>query len=205
VEVSGRKGLGVKADDLIDKLIASALGEVSSRNAERPAAEQEAAARAIAIGALRYFMLKFTRNTVIAFDFQEALSFTGETGPYVQYGAVRAGKILQKAGELPDFAAVLTAEVCARLLAEEGLWQYLLAVTRTDQAIAAALAAGEPAHMARYAFQLAQQFANFYHDYPVIQEADAEKRAFLLWLTAQFRAQLERTLQILGIDVPAFM
>jgi len=59
--------------------------------------------------------------------------------------------------------------------------------------------------MARYAFQLAQQFANFYHDYPVIQEADAEKRAFLLWLTAQFRAQLERTLQILGIDVPAFM
>ena len=161
--------------------------------------------RAIAIGALRYSMLKFTRNTVIAFDFQEALSFTGETGPYVQYGAVRAGKILQKAGELPDFPAVLTAEVCARLLAEEGLWQYLLAVSRTEQAIAAALAAGEPVHMARYAFQLAQQFANFYHDYPVIQEADAEKRAFLLWLTAQFRAQLERTLQILGIDVPAFM
>ncbi len=205
VEVSGRKGLGVKADDLIDKLIASALHEVASRNAERSGEEQEAAARAIAIGALRYFMLKFTRNTVIAFDFQEALSFTGETGPYVQYGAVRAAKILQKAGELPDFPAVLTAEVCARLLAEEGLWQYLLAVSRTDQAIAAALAAGEPAHMARYAFQLAQQFANFYHDYPVIQEADAEKRAFLLWLTAQFRAQLERTLQILGIDVPAFM
>ncbi len=205
VEVSGRKGLGVKADDLIDKLIDSALAEVASRNEDKSADEQFSAASAIAIGALRYFMLKFTRNTVIAFDFQEALSFTGETGPYVQYGAVRAGKILQKAGELPDFASVLTADVCARLLAEEGLWQYLLAVSRTDQAIASALAAGEPAHMARYAFQLAQQFANFYHDYPVIQEADAEKRAFLLWLTAQFRAQLARTLQILGIDVPAFM
>jgi arginyl-tRNA synthetase len=205
VEVSGRKGLGVKADDLIDRLIDSALAEVASRNAERSGDEQYEAARAIAIGALRYFMLKFTRNTVIAFDFQEALSFTGETGPYVQYGAVRAGKILQKAGELPDFGAVLTGAVCERLLADEGLWQYLLAVSRTGQALAAALAAGEPAHMARYAFQLAQQFANFYRDYPVIQEADAEKRAFLLWLTAQFRAQLERTLGILGIDVPAFM
>lgn len=205
VEVSGRKGLGVKADDLIDKLIDSALAEVASRNGDRSGDEQFAAASAIAIGALRYFMLKYTRNTVIAFDFQEALSFTGETGPYVQYGAVRAGKILQKAGDLPDFAAVLTAPVCARLLAEEGLWQYLLAVSRTDQALASALASGEPAHMARYAFQLAQQFANFYHDYPVIQETDAEKRAFLLWLTVQFRTQLERTLQVLGIAVPAFM
>jgi arginyl-tRNA synthetase len=205
VEVSGRKGLGVKADDLIDKLIDSALAEVASRNEDKSGDEQFAVASALAIGALRYFMLKFTRNTVIAFDFQEALSFTGETGPYVQYGAVRAGKILQKAGDLPDFAAVLTPAVCARLLEEEGLWQYVLAVSRTDQALTSALTAGEPAHMARYAFQLAQQFANFYHDYPVIQETDADKRAFLLWLTAQFRAQLERTLGILGITVPAFM
>jgi arginyl-tRNA synthetase len=205
VEVSGRKGLGVKADDLIDKLIDSALAEVASRNADKSADVQFAAASAIAIGALRYFMLKFTRNTVIAFDFQEALSFTGETGPYVQYGAVRAGKILQKAGELPDFAAALPAPVCARLLEDEGLWQHLLAVSRTGQALAAALTTGEPAHMARFAFQLAQQYSSLYRDYPVIQETDSEKRAFLLWLTAQFRAQLERTLNILGIKVPAFM
>jgi len=205
VEVSGRKGLGVKADDLIDKLIDSALAEVGSRNADKSADEQFAAAAAIAIGAVRYFMLKFTRNTVIAFDFQEALSFTGETGPYVQYGAVRAGKILQKAGELPDFAAVLTGSAGGQLLEEESLWQHLLAVSRTDQALAAALAAGEPAHLARFAFQLAQQYSSFYRDYPVIQEENAEKRAFLLWLTAQFRAQLERTLDILGIKVPAFM
>jgi len=201
VEVSGRKGLGVKADDLIDKLILSAAAEVASRNTDKSAEQQDAAARAIAIGALRYFLLKFTRNTVIAFDFQEALSFTGETGPYVQYSAVRAGKILEKAGahDAPNPAA------CARLLEEEGLWQYLLAVSKTDQALAAALSSGEPAHMARYAFQLAQQFANFYHDYPVIHESDAEKRALLLWVTAQFRAQLERTLSILGISVPEFM
>ena len=201
VEVSGRKGLGVKADDLIDKLIDSALAEVASRNADRSADEQFATAHAIAIGALRYFLLKFTRNTVIAFDFQEALSFTGETGPYVQYSAVRAGKILSKAGAFEAPAP----ESFARLLAEESLWQYLLAVSKTDQAMASALAAGEPAHMARHAFQLAQQFANFYHDYPVIHETDAEKRTFLLWMTAQFRAAFERTASILGIPIPAFM
>ena len=112
---------------------------------------------------------------------------------------------MQKAGELPDFAAALPAPVCARLLEDEGLWQHLLAVSRTGQALAAALSTGEPAHMARFAFQLAQQYSSFYRDYPVIQETDAEKRTFLLWLTAQFRAQLERTLNILGIKVPAFM
>lgn len=205
VEVSGRKGLGVKADDLIDKLIASALEEVRGRNADATPAEQQAVAETIATGALRYFMLKFTRNTVIAFDFQEALSFTGETGPYVQYSAVRAAKILAKAGELPDFNAVLSPSEFARLLEDEKLWQYLLAVSKTEQAIADALSAGEPSHVARYGFQLAQTFANFYHDFPVIQETDTAKRVFLLWLTAQFRAQLERTLAILGIAVPEFM
>ena len=99
VEVSGRKGLGVKADDLMDKLIEKALEEVASRHAEAPAEEQRAVATQIAIGALRYFLLKFTRNSVIAFDLQEALSFEGETGPYVQYAAVRARNILRKLEE----------------------------------------------------------------------------------------------------------
>src|SRR5205085_8554403 len=108
VEVSGRKGLGVKADDLIDKLVETALQEVEDRHNEAHPKERERIAQQIAIGALRYFMLKFTRNSVIAFDFREALSFEGETGPYVQYAAVRADKILKKFVErgstLPDFS-----------------------------------------------------------------------------------------------------
>ena len=112
IEVSGRKGLGVKADDLMDKLIATAMVEVSSRHPEDNLAAQEAIAAEIAMGALRYFLLKFTRTTVIAFDFQEALSFEGETGPYVQYAAVRARNIFRKLEERgetkPDFAAGLT-------------------------------------------------------------------------------------------------
>jgi arginyl-tRNA synthetase len=209
VQVSGRKGLGVKADDLIDKLIEKAKVEVDDRHPEDPASERAGIARQIATGALRYFMLKFTRNTVIAFDMQEALSFEGETGPYVQYAAVRSRNILRKLEErgekLPDFAAVLTAEALGRQLVDEELWQLTLAVSRVDSALARAVGAGEPAHAAKYAFQLAQAFNAFYHDYPVIHEADAEKKAYLLWMTAYFRQQLERTLDILGIPVPAYM
>ncbi len=209
VEVSGRKGLGVKADDLIDKLIEKALDEVNSRHAEAPEEERREVASQIAIGALRYFMLKYTRNSVIAFDFAEALSFEGETGPYVQYAAVRARNILRKLEErgekLPDFASELDAAACARQLADEGLWQGLLAASKADWAIERAAASGEPAHAARYAFQLAQAFSNFYHDYPVLQETNAERKTFLLWLTSYFRAQLERTLGVLGIAVPRYM
>jgi hypothetical protein len=96
VEVSGRKGLGVKADDLMDSLIEKALREVVDRHPDDGEEQNRAVATQIAIAALRYFLLKFTRNTVIAFDLQEALSFEGETGPYVQYSAVRARNILRK-------------------------------------------------------------------------------------------------------------
>jgi len=209
VEVSGRKGLGVKADDLMDSLISKALEEVSSRHGDAPVEEQRAVASQIAIGALRYFLLKFTRNSVIAFDLQEALSFEGETGPYVQYAAVRARNILRKLEErgeaVPDFAAELNADAMARQLAAEDSWQMLLAASKADSALERAVTAGEPAHIARYAFQLAQAFNNFYHQYPVLQEENREKKVFLLWMTDFFRKQLEKTAGILGIRIPAYM
>ncbi len=209
IEVSGRKGLGVKADDLMDKLIATAMVEVASRHPEDNLAAQEAIAAEIAMGALRYFLLKFTRTTVIAFDFQEALSFEGETGPYVQYAAVRARNIFRKLEERgeakPDFNAGLTRDALARQLAAEECWQMLFAASKADSAVERAVTAGEPAHVAKYAFQLAQTFNNFYHQYPVLAEPDPERKLFLLWMTDFFRAQLERTLAILGIAVPAYM
>jgi arginyl-tRNA synthetase len=209
VEVSGRRGLGVKADDLIDKLIENALREVDARHPDDPAEERRQVATQIATGALRYFMLKFTRNSVIAFDFQEALSFEGDTGPYVQYAAVRARNILRKLAErgleLPDFRTVLTSEAFARQLSDEELWQLVLALSKVDVAIARAVESGEPAHLAKYAFQLAQAFNNFYHGYPVLSEQDPEKRAFLLWMCEYFGAQLDRTLAVLGIEAPEYM
>ena len=209
VEVSGRKGLGVKADDLIDELIEKALGEVVSRHAENSAEDNRRVATQIAIAALRYFLLKFTRNTVIAFDLQEALSFEGETGPYVQYSAVRARGILRKLEErgerIPNFQAELNAEALGRQLQLEDFWQVLLAASKADAAVESAVEAGEPAHVARYAFQLAQAFSNFYQKYTIIHEENREKKVFLLWMTDFFRRQLERTAGLLGIEIPGYM
>jgi arginyl-tRNA synthetase len=209
VEVSGRKGLGVKADDLVDALVSKALEEVASRHTEASPEEQRSVATQIAVGALRYFLLKFTRNSVIAFDFQEALSFEGETGPYVQYAAVRARNIFRKMVErgeqMPDFASELGPEALARQLESEDFWQVLLAASKADAALERAVASGEPAHVAKYAFQLAQGFNNFYHQYHILHEENREKKVFLLWMTDFFRSQLERTLAILGIETPPYM
>jgi arginyl-tRNA synthetase len=209
VEVSGRKGMGVKADDLMDSLISKALEEVRSRHPDDAAEKNLHVATQIAIAALRYFLLKFTRNTVIAFDLQEALSFEGETGPYVQYSAVRARNILRKLEErgerVPDFASELDAAAMARQLASEDFWQMLLAASKVDAAVERAVDSGEPAHVARYAFQLAQAYSNFYQKYPILIEPDREKRVFLLWMTDFFRRQLERTGGILGISIPEYM
>jgi arginyl-tRNA synthetase len=209
IEVSGRKGLGVKADDLIDKLIETAAREVDARHPDDPVEERRRVAEEIATGALRYFLLKFTRNTVIAFDFQEALSFEGDTGPYVQYAAVRARNILKKLGgrgmEMPDFNAALPAEVMARQLAGEDFWQLVIAASKAGSAIERAVASGEPSNVSRYAFQLAQAFNNFYHAYKVLDEENAEKRALLLWMTQYFANQLEGILRVLGIRVPQYM
>lgn len=209
VEVSGRKGLGVKADDLIDKLIEKARAEVDMRHEDKPEADRAEVAQRIAVGALRYFMLKFTRNTVIAFDLQEALSFEGETGPYVQYAAVRARNIFRKLEErgeqMPDFASVLTREAFDRQLAFEPFWQLLMSAMKLDKALASALGSGEPGHMAKYGFTLAQAFNTFYHDYPILKEEVPEKRVFLMWLADYFRRQLEATLDVLGIQAPDYM
>jgi arginyl-tRNA synthetase len=209
VEVSGRKGLGVKADDLMDTLIERALEEVASRHPGRPLDEQRSAAASIAIGALRYFLLKFTRTSVIAFDFQEALSFEGETGPYVQYAAVRARNILrkmdEKGEEIPDFHLALTLEAMGRQLSSDDFWQVLLAASKADAAVERAVASGEPAHVAKYAFQLAQSFNNFYHQHHILHEENREKKIFLVWMTEFFYRQLQRTLYILGIRTPDYM
>jgi len=210
VEVSGRKGLGVKADDLMDRLIAEAQREVDARHPEDAAESRERIARQIAIGALRYFLLKYTCNAVIAFDFKEALSFEGETGPYVQYAVVRARNIfakLQAEGGAYDAGAV-TSEVLDKFLAApEGdpFWQLLYQASQWESAVEQAIATTEPAAVAKYAFQLAQSFNNFYHRYHILTEQDPARKAFLLWLVRVVEDTLTRALDLLGIEVPAAM
>jgi arginyl-tRNA synthetase len=208
VEVSGRKGFGVKADDLLDKLEAATLAEVQQRHAEMSDAEQKHTAHAIAVGALRFFLLKFTRNAIIAFDFKDALSFEGETGPYCQYAVVRIRGIRRKGIEAGATNVAVTAESAAALLNSPegiGLWELLLSAGSLDLAVDAAIGAQEPAFVAKYAFQLAQSFNNFYHKHHILTEADPQKRAFLLRLTEAVEARLVETLNLLGIDAPEKM
>ena len=212
IEVSGRKGFGVKADDLIDRLIAAALSEVDQRHPEIGGEERGAIARQIAVGALRYFMLRFTRNTIIAFDFREALSFEGETGPYIQYAVVRAANILRKAGAEPNhtFRSLvnLSKERLEPLLnSDDGtsIWETWLLASRLTAVVDQAIATSEPAHVARFAFQLAQQFNNFYHRHHVLNEADPDRRELLLATAAVAHRELTRTLGLLGIEVPPVM
>jgi arginyl-tRNA synthetase len=206
VEVSGRKGFGVKADDLITKLEEATLAEVTKRHVDMAEGEKSATAHKIAIGALRFFLLKFTRNTIIAFDFEDALSFEGETGPYCQYAVVRIRGIRRKGTEAA--AGKVSAEAVVKFLtgAEgSGLWELLLQAGMLDYASDAAIGAQEPAFVAKYAFQLAQAFNNFYHKHHILSETDAEKRGFLLGLTQVVERQLVKALSLLGIEAPERM
>jgi arginyl-tRNA synthetase len=208
IQVSGRKGFGVKADDLIDKLEAATLAEVQQRHAEMSETEQKKTAHEIAVGALRFFLLKFTRNAIIAFDFKDALSFEGETGPYCQYAVVRIRGIRRKGIEAGATNVAVTPETAAALLnAPEGsgLWELLLSAGSLDLAVDAAIGAQEPAFVAKYAFQLAQAFNNFYHKHHILTEADPQKRAFLLRLTELVESCLVETLDLLGIEAPEKM
>ncbi len=216
IEMSGRKGLGVKADDLIDRLEADALREVSTRHPELSTEEQSATAHEIAVGALRYFLLKFTRNSVIAFDFKEALSFEGETGPYCQYAAVRANSIFRKldadavarAEELIAGAASNDGSRVSEVFADEAgteIWSLVMLAERLDEMIAQCAASAEPANLAKYAFTLARGFNLFYHRHRILAEEDQTKRAVLIVAANIARRRLTAALGTLGIAVPERM
>jgi arginyl-tRNA synthetase len=213
IEVSGRKGFGVKADDLLDALITSARKEVDARHPERSETERAAIATQIAIGALRYFMLKFTKPSVIAFDFKDALSFEGDTGPYAQYAVVRASNIFRKGGLdaesfCRDAATQVSTQDFAKYLAGESgndIWELWLSAAKTSYIVSQCIAATEPAYLARHAFQLAQLFNTFYHRYPILSEADEGRKKFLLATAAVVRRELIRVLAAMGITVPPVM
>jgi arginyl-tRNA synthetase len=213
IEVSGRRGFGVKADDLLDQLIASAKSEVDSRHPQLTDAERLSIATQIAIGALRYFMLKFTKQSVIAFDFKEALSFEGETGPYAQYAVVRATSIFKKAAIdadtfSRDLASTVSAETLAKFLAGDNaneFWELWLVSAKTSYLVDQCIATTEPAYLAKHAFRLAQLFNTFYHRHPILSEPDEGRKQFLLATVAVVRRELIRTLAVMGITVPPVM
>jgi arginyl-tRNA synthetase len=214
VEVSGRKGLGIKADDLIEQLIGRAAEEVRSREMTRDPSEQATYARMIAVGALRYFLLKFTRRSIIAFDFKEALAFEGETGPYLQYSVVRARNIFRKfEASHPEFSPSALSEqvpndqLQASLAGDDGrsFWEMTLLAAQLETSVDQAIEGEEPAGVAKYAFRLAQAFNNFYHHHHILNEPDRARQAFLLYLVHLVSETLCRALELLGIEIPEKM
>ncbi len=214
VEVSGRKGLGVKADDLLDRLTDKAAGEVEKRNAELPVADRRAIAEAIAVAAVRYFMVKFSRGKVIVFDIDEALSFEGESGPYLQYAVVRANNIFAKLQDRDgtDEASVIAALGSTGPEAITGssdesldLWGLILEAARLDDVVDQAVRTLELSVLAKYAFGLAQAFNGFYHRYSILNEDRPDVRLWRAAGVAYYRSQLTKALELMGCAVPAKM
>jgi len=214
VEVSGRKGLGVKADDLLDRLCEKAASEVSKRNPELGERDVRAIANAIATAAVRYFMVKFSRGKVIIFDIDEALSFEGESGPYLQYAVVRANNIFNKLQErhgLSDAAVIAalgeTSDAVITAAGDEAndLWGLVLEAARLDEIVEQAVRTLELSVVAKYAFALAQAFNGFYHKYSILNEERADVRAWRAAAVAYYRTQLARALELMGCAVPAKM
>lgn len=211
ISMSGRRGLGVKADDLIDKLEEKAIAEVHQRHPELDTEACRAIGQSIARAALRYFLVKYSRTTPIAFDFTEALSFEGETGPYAQYAVVRANSIFQRlreAGITPQGLEAMDEESLEQMLAgREGddLWALIYLAGRLPDVVRQACAGYEPALVAKYVFQLAQRFNTFYHTYHILSESQSERRDLYIAIVELVRRQLQRALDLLGIDVPDLM
>jgi arginyl-tRNA synthetase len=214
VEVSGRKGLGVKADDLLDRLTDKAASEVAKRNPELTADDTRRIAEAIATAAVRYFMVKFSRGKVIVFDIDEALSFEGESGPYLQYAVVRANNIFNKLKErhgldetalLASLASTSPAVLNASDDEAHDLWGLVLDAARLDEVVEQAVRTLELSVVAKYAFALAQTFNGFYHQYPVLNEEREDARVWRAAAVAYYRAQLTRALDLMGCTVPVKM
>ncbi len=214
IGMSGRKGLGVKADDLIDRLEADALKEVQSRHADLSVERQKKIASQIAVAALRYFLLKYTRTSIIAFDFEEALKFRGETGPYLQYSVRRASNIFAELGRSADdarkdFNQLSAEEIAVYFSGETGdyLWSLVYFASRLDDVTQLAASAFEPTHVAKYAFQLADQFNAFYQDkrFHILKETDPKRKTALLMVADVARRRLEQAMSLLGIEVPEKM
>jgi arginyl-tRNA synthetase len=209
IEISGRKGFGVKADDLMDLMILAANEEILQRHPDWDKKDRNKVARQIAYGALRYFMLKYTRNSVIAFDQESALSPEGETGPYIQYAVVRARNIFRKAGTTPEavleeFAGIHVESYLAGEAAED-IWALWLRAARRSLVLEQCIATSEPANLAKHAFQLAQEFNNFYHRHHILTEEDPARKTFLLATAAVALRELVEVLGWLGIESPEAM
>lgn len=200
VSISGRKGVGIKADDLIEAVLKTAREEVIKRNPDMPEDEIEDTARKITIAAIRYYMLKFTNSSLVLFDIQDALSFEGESGPYIQYSLVRMKGIRRKMRERG-----IEIEGEPRWEENDEYWELLHKAAQFDDILERTRDKMEMSFLTKYLFSLAQSFNIFYQKYPIIREENPQKRTLRLALMEIIEAKLKIGAEILGIQVPERM
>lgn len=206
VEVSGRKGIAVKADELIEKLKEKSLEEVRLRDPRIDPDQAEKIAGDIAVGALRYFMIKFSSNSVIAFDFKEALAFEGDTGPYLQYSLVRINSILRKMGD--QAIDINPGELDLSVLDQKEYditYDLLLLLSLTELQVEFAIDNREISVIANHTFTVCQKFNHYYHLFPVIAETDHRKKCLRQAVILLVKNRLEKLLGIMGIPIPEKM
>jgi len=207
VEMSGRKGLGVKAEDLLDRLVEKAKEQILSRAAEPP---ETGRAEAIAVGALRIYMTRFSRNKVIAFDFDEALAFEGDTGPYLQYAAVRAANIFRKLEETGltgrlDAAEIDGLSALPASALDDGLWDVVRTCSRTLDTLEKVAESLEVSLLVRHALAVAAGFHHLYHTHPIAQEKDETTRRARRAALQVVSVHLADILGVLGVPIPGRM
>ena len=214
LEVSGRKGLGVKADDLLDRLEEKAMAEVEKRNPDFSSDKKAEIAHKIACGSLRYFMLKFAKNSLIVFDFEEALSFEGETGPYLQYTLVRINSIFRNLQEKENFgksdlkSLVSSPEIILSSLAQkeqDDFWEIVLLASKLDEEILHSIRALEFSHLAKFTFELCQKFNAYYHKYSILAEKNKDVKTIRILTIYYIRGSLNKALSLMGIPTPERM
>ncbi len=207
LEMSGRKGIGVKADDLLDRLEEKAREEIASRNRELGHDDLSRLAGEIAVAAVRYFMVKTGTTRVIAFDLDEALNFEGDSGPYLQYSLVRARNIERKLAA-SAFTEQISPEAIAALpdgLWSDDLWDLVHSASQVEETVERATSSLELSLIARHAQELAQRFNTVYHHHPVLHEEDAALRLLRRAAFRNFAKAAGALCGLLGIPEPEKM
>ncbi len=210
IEMSGRKGLGVKIDDLIDAMQSKSTEAVREGSKREGLSEQDIVelGRQVAVGALRYFMLKYGRNKVIAFDFNEALTFEGDSGPYLQYSTVRVQNIFRKMAERGVDPQLDDASLDALTLREgltDEMWELIRRSADVPAAVQRAVDSLELSVITHELFELSQKFNSFYHKYSILNEPDPAERQRRAVCAEVFRRTMVSALDLLGIPVPERM
>ncbi|MFB5645517.1 MAG: arginine--tRNA ligase [Nitrosopumilaceae archaeon] len=198
-QMSGRKGLYVNADSVYDMLKTKTIQETKKRNLEMKDDEVQKIAHQVAVGTLRYEMIKPDLDKIITFDLAKSLSLEGDTAPYIQYTCARAARILEKAGTSPNFDVsydLLKNEFETELVKVIGLFGIQIKDSANNLS---------PKVIAKYCYNLAVAFNGFYEHVKVIDSGDKSLTNARLCLVSSFKSTLEKALNLLGIPSPERM